>query len=162
MAYSINCREHIPGFSPEEVFEVGTLIDTLPTEHGFKIEAPEGEEQFAPGVIIRLGIVVAQREFSLTGHVEEFDSGEHVLLSGSSWVGKTRVWLDLADDPKRGGTIIDYGVRFKHSLATRALEGQVSKDLDMKIPKFAAGYKANVVDLLEGAGSDDPTKTIAA
>jgi hypothetical protein len=145
MSKPIECSEHIPFYTPDRVFEIGTLLETLPTDHGFTIEA--NSDRFAEGVLIRVGIELHDVNFHIDGKVAEFIPAERVLLKGSSWVGKAAVWLNLS--PVDDGTLIDYGVQIHHNIVTKAAERKVQKHLDNNLSGFAAEYRQNVVDILD-------------
>jgi hypothetical protein len=151
MATKIECAEHIPQYSPDEVFDVGTLFDTLPKEEGFVLEADS--DRFMEGVIVHLGLVVAGHDFRIDGKVTEFARDEHIKILGSSRVGKAAVWLDLA--PEDQGTGIHYGISIQHSLMTKFAEPLVAQHLKTLLPRYSAEYKQNVINVLDdryGAG----------
>ena len=141
MATTIACNEHIPIYTPEEVFAVGTALNTLPELDGFILRSRA--EHFAMGVEVKIGLVVAHHNFSLKAQVTEFEPSSHVMIRGVSHIGKAAVWLDLEPDEELGGTQIGYGISIKHGLATRLAEPMVAHHLKETVPMFAAGYKSN-------------------
>jgi hypothetical protein len=146
MAYK-ECNEHIPFYTPEEVFEVGTRMDTLPTEYGFTITSDS--DRFAHGVLVQVGIVIAGQPFSVDAQVKTFEPARSVIIHGSSKYGKAAVWFNLAPNDDEDGTDINYGVKIGHSLLTIPFKGVTSSHLDAKLPEFAAHYRQNVIDLLD-------------
>jgi hypothetical protein len=147
MATTIECAEHIPNYSPQEVFDVGTLFETLPDEQGFTLEADA--DRFAEGVIVRLGLVLAGHDFRIDGKVTEFTRDEHIKVQGSSRVGKAAIWLNLAPEAEQGGTGIQYGISIQHSLLTKFAEPLIAQHLKELLPSYSALYKQNVITTLE-------------
>lgn len=147
MAITIECAEHIPFYSPQEVFDVGTLFETLPDEKGFTLQADS--DRFAEGVLVRVGMVVAGHDFRIDGKVTEFARDEHIKVHGSSRVGKAAVWLNLAPEAEQGGTGIQYGISIQHSLLTKFAEPLVAQHLKELLPDYSAQYKQNVINKLD-------------
>src|ERR1035437_3933914 len=105
--------KHIPGYSPAQVFGVGTLVETLPEPHGFTLEVDS--DRFAENVIVRLQLLLPGHDFLIPGRVTEFIENEHVKINGSSHVGKAAVWLDLFPDEEINGTRTELGIEINHS-----------------------------------------------
>jgi hypothetical protein len=147
MAHTKECTEHIPVYTPREVFEIGTRLDTLPIDDGFTIASDSA--YFAQGVLVQVGFALNGQPFSVNAKVEKFEPARAVLIKGSSWVGKAAVWFNLAPNDVLGGTDITYGVKIQHSLLTRAFEPLAKNHLDAHLPEFGYRYRQNVIDILD-------------
>lgn len=141
------CREHVPGYTPGEVFEVGTLVDTLPHLDGFILETDS--ERFAKGVVVNIGLTLAKFDFRIEGKVTECEYGKRVKIQGASHVGRAALWLDLLHNEDLEGTDIQYGLQIKHSLSTKLAEPLVASHLRATMPQYAAMFKDNVLQRLD-------------
>jgi hypothetical protein len=148
MAATTRGVELIQGYPPDKVFEVGTLVETLPEGKGFALEADA--DRFAEGLLVRVGLVVPGHDFHINGEVTEYTPPERVKIEGSSHIGEAAIWLDLSPDEENGGTEISYGVYIKHCFLWRLAEPLVAQHLNNALPRYADYYKQNVVNILNG------------
>jgi hypothetical protein len=153
---SHKCAEHIPHYSPDEVFDVATLVDTLPDGQRFALEIDA--DRFAEGVLARLRFVAGGRDHRIDGKVTECILAERVKIEGSSHVGEAAVWFDLSPDEELGGTKIGYGFSINHCWRYKPAEPLVAQYLKGTMSHYADLYKQNIVGGLGARATMLPTK----
>lgn len=152
MATTIECEEHFPYYSPDQVFAVGTLFDALPEGHSFSLKRENEEDvRFAEGVKVHLGLVAIGITAAVDGMVTEFEEGKHIKIEGSAHLlGTAAVWFDLGPDEEQGGTAVDYGLKISPIAPAKLFVARkIMPQLKKQLPRYTEHYKQNVMNMLD-------------
>lgn len=137
--------ERFPIYLPHQVFEAGTLIQTLPTKEGMTFEVES--DRFKQDLPVEAKINIAGTDFHIIGKVVEFRPDERVKIEGSSHIGTVALWFDLFRE--KNGTRVDIGVDIHHHLFAKASEPFVRHHIKHKVlPIYAKSYKRNIIDYI--------------
>lgn len=141
--------EHIRGFTPDQVFEIGIGEGTWPKVPGVYIR-PLGA--IAVDSIVKAGLSVpfTNYEFGIDGVVRTFVENEHVRVEGESSDAEGFVELNLSPDEVGTGTFITWGFHIR-PLSTRARRAEpfVQRFAGKAIPKYAKQWKRRVLEELK-------------